>query len=250
MKNEITKNFTITPNELINDESINPIARFLFVWLCSKPANWKFHNSVIEKSMNFKKDSRLKYMNELREKGWLTLKQVMNEDGTFGPNEIHLNPSPVFPATVEPSSDLSVAGNIRDGKNRPHSKTNKSNKTKKSNKKEMSLFSENEIQSIPKEVIGILNTLKPSKKPFEFTASNIKLIEARIKEGFKIHDFKAVIIYKIAEWKDNDKMKKYIRPETLFGTKFNSYLVEANEKGSGDGSTNFEFNPTQKAQLA
>ena len=26
------------------------------------------------------------------------------------------------------------------------------------------------------------------------------------------------------EWKDNNKMKVYLRPETLFGTKFESYL--------------------------
>ena len=43
-------------------------------------------------------------------------------------------------------------------------------------------------------------------------------------EGFKLEDFKKVIDKMTMEWKDNNKMKVYLRPETLFGTKFESYL--------------------------
>lgn len=250
MKNEITKNFTITPNELINDESINPIARFLFVWLCSKPANWKFHNSVIEKSLNFKKDSRLKYINELKNKGWLTLKQVMNNDGTFGQNEIHLNPSPVFPATVKPSPESSVADINRDGKNPPHNKTNLNTKTNLNKKKDKTLFQNIEIESIPKKVITYLNEKKSSKKPFELTSTNLSHVKARIKDGFNFEDFKTVIDFKISEWSNDDKMKMYIRPSTLFGSKFNGYLVASEDHTpTNNGSGNFEFNPQEKAEM-
>ena len=50
------------------------------------------------------------------------------------------------------------------------------------------------------------------------------LIKARWNDGFVVNDFKKVIDIKTAEWLNNNKMNKFLRPETLFGTKFESYL--------------------------
>lgn len=49
-------------------------------------------------------------------------------------------------------------------------------------------------------------------------------INARLAEGFSLEDFFTVIDKKCAEWKGDPKMEKYLRPETLFGSKFESYL--------------------------
>lgn len=56
-----------------------------------------------------------------------------------------------------------------------------------------------------------------------------KLIRAREAQGFGLKDFKAVIDKKVHSWKDDAKMKKFLRPGTLFGNKFESYLNELNE---------------------
>ena len=56
------------------------------------------------------------------------------------------------------------------------------------------------------------------------TKKTQSLIKARFNEGFKIDDFKRVIDIKTNEWLNNKDMSKYLRPETLFGTKFESYL--------------------------
>lgn len=48
-------------------------------------------------------------------------------------------------------------------------------------------------------------------------------IHARLAEGFTEDDFKVVIDKKCADWIGTD-MEQYLRPETLFGTKFESYL--------------------------
>lgn len=48
-------------------------------------------------------------------------------------------------------------------------------------------------------------------------------INARLSEGYTLDDFFAVIDKKCAEWLGTD-MAKYLRPETLFGSKFESYL--------------------------
>lgn len=56
------------------------------------------------------------------------------------------------------------------------------------------------------------------------TTKTRTLIKARVKEGFTIDDFKAVIDHQCANWKGDPKMERYLRPETLFGTKFEGYL--------------------------
>lgn len=48
-------------------------------------------------------------------------------------------------------------------------------------------------------------------------------INARLADGFTLDDFYSVIDKKCAEWKGTD-MEKYLRPETLFGSKFENYL--------------------------
>ena len=60
-------------------------------------------------------------------------------------------------------------------------------------------------------------------------------IKARFSEGFTVEDFKTVIDKKCAEWIGDEKMEKYLRPETLFGTKFEGYL---NAKTTGRNGSN------------
>ena len=66
------------------------------------------------------------------------------------------------------------------------------------------------------------------------TKKTISLIKARFNEGFNLDDFKTVIDKKIKSWTGTE-WERFIRPETLFGTKFESYL---NEKVTGKGGTN------------
>ena len=72
------------------------------------------------------------------------------------------------------------------------------------------------------EILDYLNQ-KIGSKYKSTTPKTIACIKARLKEKFTIDDFKQVIDKKVKEWKDTE-MEKYLRPETLFGTKFESYL--------------------------
>lgn len=71
-------------------------------------------------------------------------------------------------------------------------------------------------------VINYLNSKTNSNYKYT-TKKNQTLIRARTKEGFTIDDFKTVIDKKTEEWIGTD-MERYLRPETLFGTKFEGYL--------------------------
>lgn len=73
------------------------------------------------------------------------------------------------------------------------------------------------------------------------------LIHARLAEGFTLEDFQTVIGKKCAEWLTTE-WEKFLRPETLFGTKFESYLnakvtkAKPDNKGipSGDDMTDLD----------
>ena len=73
------------------------------------------------------------------------------------------------------------------------------------------------------EIIKYLN-FKVGSNYRSTTKKTKDLIKARFNEGFKTDDFKIVIDKKTMEWINDNKMKIYLRPETLFGTKFESYL--------------------------
>lgn len=66
------------------------------------------------------------------------------------------------------------------------------------------------------------------------TRKTTDLIKARMCEGFTVEDFKTVIYKKAKQWKDDEKMVKFLRPITLFGTKFESYLNEKEASGRLD----------------
>ncbi len=73
------------------------------------------------------------------------------------------------------------------------------------------------------EIVSYLNE-KLGTKYKATTAKTKSVINGRFAEGFTVEDFKTVIDKKCAEWLGNEKMEKYLRPETLFGTKFEGYL--------------------------
>lgn len=84
--------------------------------------------------------------------------------------------------------------------------------------------SSNASDEIPyKEIINYLN--EKTSKSFRHTSKETQiLIKAKIKAGFTVDDFYRVIDNKVAKWLLDPKMAEYLRPQTLFGTKFESYL--------------------------
>ncbi|MFR3279460.1 MAG: conserved phage C-terminal domain-containing protein [Lactobacillus paragasseri] len=79
-------------------------------------------------------------------------------------------------------------------------------------------------QKIPYEkIIDYLNR-KTNSHYRPTSKATRRLIKARYNEGFIDIDFKTVIDKKCAEWLQDGNMVQYLRPETLFGTKFEAYL--------------------------
>ena len=91
-----------------------------------------------------------------------------------------------------------------------------------SNKKD--IVEQSSTAPIPyEEIVQYLN--QKTGKNFKSTSkATQRHIKARFTDGFVLDDFKQVIDKKCSDWLRDQKMKEYLRPETLFGTKFESYL--------------------------
>ncbi|MFS4465988.1 conserved phage C-terminal domain-containing protein [Staphylococcus haemolyticus] len=89
------------------------------------------------------------------------------------------------------------------------------------------------VSQIPyKEIVDYLNE-KTGKNFKHKTPKTRKFIEARWNQDFRLDDFKKVIDIKTDEWLYTDS-DKYLRPETLFGTKFESYLNQKTQPSGMD----------------
>ncbi len=98
----------------------------------------------------------------------------------------------------------------------------------------------NNLSGKVREIIAYLNqpdTSEPIRSFKDTTEKTKSMINARLKEGFTIDDFKDVIFFKYNQWVKKPKefsngvmSDTYYRPETLFSTRFESYLQEYKEK--------------------
>jgi uncharacterized phage protein (TIGR02220 family) len=78
--------------------------------------------------------------------------------------------------------------------------------------------------SVPFEpIIDYLNSKTKSNYKAK-TKKTQELIVARWNEGFTLEDFKKVIDLKTEEWLNDPYWNKFLRPVTLFGPKFESYV--------------------------
>lgn len=120
--------------------------------------------------------------------------------------------------TLENNRQIIINNNKENNNNYIYSrKDDTDNELELKKQKEEHLLKENIIC-----IIDYLNATANTKYKYT-TKGTIKLIKAKFNEGYVLDDFYDVIDKKWADWK-NSEWEKYMRPETLFGNKFESYL--------------------------
>ena len=262
MLKKFTTDFTVTPNRIINHPKMSLKAKGIWTFLNSKPQNWNFSVKGMTTQNKDGEDGITSGMKELEKFRFLKRVPRKDESGQWNGYDYHLTdvpfekvddqPSRENPETViPPVPGKTGTGKTGDGKSPTLSKeeTSKKDLSKKEETPVLKIDFQ-ETVDLPTMVLNYLNDVRDSSRGYDDTLSNLSDIKSRIKEKYKLEDFKKVIDHKNNQWKNDPKMKKYIRPSTLFGSKFNEYLVEAETKmTSSDGSQNFKFNPSQKADL-
>lgn len=106
---------------------------------------------------------------------------------------------------------------------------NKKVKESKGKEKNTPLTPQGGKANVSFRIVDYLNRKTGSNFSFEAKATQ-RHIDARIKEGFTPDDFKTVIDFKCSQWLTDPEKQEFLRPITLFNSKFESYLNAAKRK--------------------
>ncbi len=222
------RDFTIICNTLLQDEQLSYEAKGVLMELLSRPEDW-----VIRKSQLIRTHTRVtklnRMFNELKRAGYLYVYYVRGmRDG----RNVIIDRCWIvseYPMTIDYFEK--AVDSLKVGK--PYVKESLI-------KEERQLQNKNSLQSTEslqntetngyaETIITHLNNKFNSK--YKTTSKKTRsLISARLKEGFSVEDFKTVIDKKYNEWFEDNKMAGFLRPETLFSNKFESYLNQKEVK--------------------
>ena len=211
--------FTVMSNYHFRDKNLSLKAKGLLSQMLSLPPNWDYTVAGLV-AINKENDTAISSaLSELKENGYLIITKLMPDKTDSGRIEYvyDIYEHPHEKQALE-KQGVENQGLVFQGVENPvQYNTNKSNtdilNTKESNNKYI------------KNIVDYLNT-KAGKNFRANTESTARHIRARLREGFKPDDFYLVIEKKCLEWLGT-QWEKYLRPETLFGPKFESYLNES-----------------------
>ncbi|MDG0821121.1 conserved phage C-terminal domain-containing protein [Staphylococcus equorum] len=172
--------------------------------------------SLIKYELNIGKQRYQRARKELEDTGYLVVTRKQNGN-IYGSNLYTVMHEP---RRVDSRPVDSQPVEIQSVDNQPTTINSSTINSNTNNNKTINNMSGN--PTIPyQSIIEYLN--EKTGKHYKHTTNKTKsFIEARWKEDFREEDFKKVIDIKVQEWKGTDQ-DKYLRPETLFGTKFEGY---------------------------
>ena len=215
-----TKNYTTISNFHLREKDMSLKAKGLLSLMLSLPEDWDYSVGGLAKLSKDGKDSVTNTLMELERFGYVKRTQCLNDKKQFDGYDYDIYEEPQF------EEENPLTGNPLTG-NPPQLNTN-INKLLINNKEEK--YKKEEKTEIPYvEIIDYLN-LK-TKSHYKYNTNKTRdCIKARWNEGFMLEDFKKVIDNKSKEWLGDPKYENYLRPETLFGNKFEGYLNSKSTK--------------------
>lgn len=239
--------FVTVHKAFVFDNKLSAKAKGILLYFLSRPDNWQIYTSEVVKHMNDGQKSINSGIQELIKSKYVHRIQKRTDNGVFNGYEYLVYEKP----TEMPFSEngLSANGFSENGKteNRKGQTTNNNSTNNDLTDIDSTYIDENTLSGNPtaypyKDVIDYLNQ-QTGKNYKSTTKKNQTVIRARTDEGFSQDDFKRVIDNKVAEWKGTN-MEKYLRPETLFGTKFEGYLNQELQPSGMDQLERMKYDPS------
>lgn len=232
-----TKDFTVMSNRHLRDKSLTLKAKGLLSVILSLPDDWKYSIAGLAAICKEGTSAVKSALQELTEAGYVTVTKLYPNQTETGRIEyvydIHETPQasrkqgienlPLESQQVENQSQLSTKKQSTD------------NQTTKEEKKEEIPFTA---------IIDYLNE-KAGTRYRASTSKTREHIRARWREGYTLDDFRRVIDVKVADWLGDEKMERYLCPDTLFGTKFEKYLNQPTPKTKTETGDGYGFDPAK-----
>ena len=230
MRVEKTKNYSVISNEFIRRKDLSWKAKGILTYILTLPDDWIINiNEIMTHATEGEKAFRSGWK-ELKDAGYVNRYPVRDKETNKITHWETVIRESVDMKGFEPLTQNVQVQNVqvqkvqvqKDNLQSTYITKDLSKQNTKSTKDSTS--SSNEHDHIPyHEIVEYLN--KKTNSQYRPTSKKTQaLIKARYNDGFNIDDFKIVIDNKTTEWYNDVKMSKFLRPETLFGTKFESYL--------------------------
>jgi hypothetical protein len=110
IRNEVSDNFSVLPNHLMNDERLSADELGLLVYLLSKPNDWRVQTSQLQARFGIGRDKTKRIIRQLEQYGYIAKDLQRAEGGQFASNRYIVSDSPLtenpltdYPLTVNPS---------------------------------------------------------------------------------------------------------------------------------------------------
>ena len=212
--------YAIIPANIRYDDELTPNAKLLYgeiTALCNEKGYCWAGNAYFSQLYGVNKVTISRWVSQLEDKGYITV-QMKYKDGTnqIANRYIQICKDPInkIVNTYKQNCKDPINKIVKENNTTNNTYNNTTNILSDSNESDRVLF---------KNIIDYLNS--KANTHYRYTTKKTKqLIKARINDGFTYEDFKTVIDKKTDDWLNNKKMAKYLRPVTLFGTNFESYL--------------------------
>ena len=123
--------YGLLPKSVMKDPNLKIESKAIFAYLTTFAGNRDTAfpgRELICKDLGISKDRFYKYMNELKEKGYIEVSQVKDRDGKFAHNVYRLIPFPEIPDTVNPDTEIPCTENKDTKSNSNKNNNNKTNK--------------------------------------------------------------------------------------------------------------------------
>lgn len=223
-----TSDFTVMSNVHLRDKGLSLKAKGLLSLILSLPDDWKYSIAGLA-AISKEGESAIKTaLDELTSAGYVVVGKVFPGESASGRIEYVYNIYETPKPQVKQGGDF-LPLEILGLENRPQLNT----------EEQSTDYREEDIEEERpdfEEIVSYLND-KAGTSYRSKSESTRKLIRARMAEGFTVEDFKRVIDNKVLAWSRDPKMRKYIRPATLFcASKFEGYLNER-PKGVANATT-------------
>src|SRR5690554_1486681 len=221
--------YSILPAEVRYDEELSPSQKILYseiTALANKYGYCMASNKYFADLYGVSTVTISRWLNKLKEKGYVIVKiseESGNERKIYINNERGINKNVKTPINKNVKTPINKNVKTPINKNVKHNNTSINNTSINNNNIYSPATQDDASDKIPyKEIIDYLN-MRTGSQYKHTTKKTRELIRARWNEGFNLDDFKAVIDKKCVEWIGTE-WEKFLRPVTLFGTKFESYL--------------------------
>ena len=229
---EKCRDYTVMSNYHLRDKTLSLKAKGLLSLVLSLPEDWDYSIAglcAICKESTCAVNSAL---NELKAAGYLIIDKIYPDKSSSGRIEyIYIFKEQPAGIQEHEKQEVEKQGIENQGlefqglENHAQLNTNKSI-TKESN---------TNYKYYIKIVVDYLNMHAGTRYRTD-TAETVRLIERLLNRGYSVSDMTEVIDKKVKEWSGTE-FAKYLRPATLFGSKFECYLNAPEKKWQNDGKT-------------